>query len=215
MSEGVLTYRLLCNRPIKPVTDNSWTNWDEHLDFMSGGLPFDPASLHIDLNLYKPGELNSLRSDSWLVWKTESLNKAMWQLASGTEKFKTQVALELDMLQDDFNFSRIPQRQGARKFIEYGVGGDKEGLHDIQFSLHMPPRVRGERVQPMANIIDDSVSLPRGHIFEVDAQVSSYRKLSTDAKRCYDGPSVYSWQVLNCLLFALCFTCWKRNVFHE
>jgi hypothetical protein len=110
------------------------------------------------------------------------------------------VALELDMSQDTFKVVKTSTEGIGVLGLSYKNGmedtlGYERGSSGMHFTMHMPPRVRGERVQSMATVDDDSVSLPRGHIFEVHAKVTSYHKISTKERFCYDGPSTYSWQV--------------------
>lgn len=172
--------------------DTSWINWDEHLDFMTGGMLFDDITLLNDYSAsaLKNSPFNALRSDSWLVWRSGSLNTAIKDLQRPKDKIQKQVAIELDLSQDSFQ-----HEQGLKNPQEYGKFDRNDGVLDIQFSLHMPPTVRGERVQPLATVDDDSAALPRGHIFDIRAKVTSYKKASTKVRRCFDGPSLYSWQV--------------------
>jgi hypothetical protein len=167
---------------------------------MTGSLPFEPDPIPNVYAFRNYVDLSALTSDPWLVWRTggHGLQRAALKSHRTDPDSNTlQIALELDMSKDNFRLlSNFEQGLEQKKLLEYGSAHRQERRQfGTQFTLHMPPKVRGERVQPLAAVDDDSASLPHGHALEIGAKITAYRKTSTTARRCYDGPSIYSWQV--------------------
>ncbi len=144
-------------------------------------------------------DFDGLTSDQWLIWQADVLNKALLKAAklplprSGNFAGPS-VELELDLSHDAYNTSDLSEEKDLKRYMDEIMAHETENK-DIFFALHMPPRVKGEKLQPFATSNDDSVTLPRGQIVEVKAKVTIYRKKDSRYQRCDDGPSLYSWQV--------------------
>ena len=147
---------------------------------------------------YQTGSL-VFTGQAWLAWSAEGLNKALidarQKLDRNSVAFTPEVKLQLDLSKDTFRTTDNSKVSEWRKLNEYNLlGNHKDGLFDMYFAMHMPPRISGERVQPFATLNDGTVLLPRGQVLELRAKVTRYHKLDTKDRHCHDGPSLYSWQ---------------------
>ncbi len=168
-----------------------WSNSAEPYGYLTGfGLVedlFTPSSNHLLYRLWA--------TQSWLIWNASELSRAVAPIKSRHYRPSSpEVRLELTLSKDHFRTMDLETFWSYYTDLGLFPEIDGSGLSDLYLALHMPPSAFGELVQPFSSLDDTSVLMPRGHVYEIKANVKKYRQLSSKANLCTLGVSLSAWQ---------------------